>query len=97
MLRLTDGAAAALKSIRVPEGHALRLVPEQNGGVVLAVEVPRAGDKSVYDGQTEVLRIAAPLAGELVDALMDVDPGVNDNRPHLVVTRPQGSASGGIG
>ena len=96
MLSVTERAIAVLKSVPVPEGAALRLVPSEDNKIELSMTTPSMDDELVWDGPDTVLRIASPLVDTLHGASLDVDAADNGSRLKLVLSRRVPLDGGGL-
>jgi len=94
MIRLTERAEKGLQHILsssgAPRGQAVKLLPDESGGIAMTIDLPAQGD-SVVNGDSlpsgtvrPLLIVEASLARRLGDAVLDLTKG-NGTPPHFVL------------
>ena len=87
LLTITDRASVYLRSLlyemRPASGELLRFVAEEDGGIALALDIPRHGDEVVSVGADSVLLVQDPLPADLRGTTIDVRE--SDDGPVLLV------------
>lgn len=75
-LTITDRASVYLRSVLYAmspaPGELLRFVPDEDGGIALALDIPRHGDEVVSVGADSVLLVEDPLPPDLQGTTIDV-------------------------
>jgi Fe-S cluster assembly iron-binding protein IscA len=88
MIRLTERAAKGLQDILVSShalhGQAVRLVPDDGGGIAMTIDRPGHGDSVVNENARPLLIVDASLAARLNDVVLDFTKG-NGQPPHFVL------------
>jgi hypothetical protein len=90
MLRVTERAASELSDIlaasRAQSDQAVRLVPDESGGIAMTIDRPSQGDSVVPDEARPLLILDRALAARLGDVVLDLTQP-NGHPPHFVFRR----------
>ncbi len=88
MIRLTERAAKGLQDILASSGalrgQAVKLVPDDGGGIAMTIDRPGHGDAVVSGNARPLLIVDAALEARLRDVTLDFTKG-NGHPPHFVL------------
>jgi hypothetical protein len=92
MIRLTERAEKGLQDILAssgaPRGQAVKLVPDDVGGIAMTIDRPGHGDSVVSGDARPLLIVDASLAARLSDVVLDFTKG-NGQPPHFVLVEEE--------
>jgi Fe-S cluster assembly iron-binding protein IscA len=92
MIRLTERAEKGLQDILASSGavhgQAVKLVPDDGGGIAMTIDRPGHGDAVVSGHARPLLIVDASLAARLSDVVLDFTKG-NGHPPHFVLVEEE--------